>query len=126
MQRIHPINAADRGGLVFWSRKITQCINDATCRDGKRTDVSDAFWNSGDFRSRPDVIADGLVNPPSSPTPYNNHQFIRYCYRIYLRREPDPGGWAYWENSLNQDNNYKRIEHDFLGSPEYRNRFHNP
>ncbi len=121
-----PINAADRGGLVFWSRKITQCINDAACRAGKRVDVSDAFWNSGDFRSRADVIADGLVNPPGSATPYNNHQFIRYCYRIYLRREPDAGGWAYWENSLNQDNNYKRLERDFLGSAEYRNRFHNP
>ena len=121
-----PINAADRPGLVFWSRNITQCINDAACRDVKRRDVSNAFWSSTDFRSRADVIADGLVNPPGSPTTYNNHQFIRYCYRIYLRREPDPSGWAFWENDLNRDNDYKRIERAFLVSGEYRNRFNNP
>ncbi len=121
-----PINAADRDGLVFWTRNITQCINDVACRDVKRKDVSNAFWSSTDFRSRPDVIADGLVNPPGSPTTYNNHQFIRYCYRIYLRREPDASGWAFWENDLNRDNNYKRIERAFLVSGEYRNRFHKP
>jgi hypothetical protein len=121
-----PINAADREGLVFWTRNITQCINDVACRDIKRRDVSNAFWSSTDFRSRPDVIADGLVNPPGSPTTYNNHQFIRYCYRIYLRREPDASGWAFWENDLNRDNNYKRIERAFLVSGEYRNRFHKP
>lgn len=121
-----PINAADREGLVFWTRNITQCINDVGCRDVKRRDVSNAFWSSTDFRSRPDVIADGLVNPPGSPTTYNNHQFIRYCYRIYLRREPDASGWAFWENDLNRDNNYKRIERAFLVSGEYRNRFHKP
>ena len=121
-----PINANDRPGLVFWSREITQCVNDAACRDTKRMDVSNAFWSSGDFRARADVIADGLVNPPGSPTTYNNHQFIRYCYRIYLRREPDASGWAFWENDLNSDNNYKRIERAFLVSGEYRSRFHNP
>jgi len=121
-----PINATDRIGLEFWSREITQCINDVGCRDVKRTDVSDAFWESTDFRSRPDVIADGLVNPPGSPTKYNNSQFIRYCYRIYLRREPDAGGWSFWLNNLNSDNNYKRLEHSFLVSGEYRNRFHKP
>ena len=121
-----PINAADRPGLVFWSRNITQCINDVGCRDVKRRDVSNAFWSSTDFRSRADVIADGLVNPPGSPTTYNNHQFIRYCYRIYLRREPDASGWAFWENDLNRDNDYKRIERAFLISGEYRDRFNKP
>jgi Domain of unknown function (DUF1929)/Domain of unknown function (DUF4214) len=121
-----PINANDRPGLAFWSREITQCINDAGCRDVKRRDVSDAFWESGDFRSRADVIADGLVNPPGSPTKYNNTQFIRYCYRIYLRREPDASGWSFWLNNLNSDNNYKRVERSFLVSGEYRNRFHQP
>lgn len=121
-----PINANDRPGLVFWSREITQCGNDAGCRDVKRMDVSNAFWSSTDFRSRPDVIADGLVNPPGSPTQYNNSQFIRYCYRIYLRREPDASGWSFWLNDLNRDNNYKRIERAFLVSGEYRNRFHQP
>jgi Domain of unknown function (DUF1929)/Glyoxal oxidase N-terminus len=121
-----PINAADRPGLQFWTSNITQCGNDAACRDVKRLDVSNAFWSSTDFRSRPDVIADGLVNPPGSPTQYNNSQFIRYCYRIYLRREPDAGGWQWWLNDLNQDNNYKRIERAFLVSGEYRSRFHQP
>jgi hypothetical protein len=121
-----PINANDRAGLQFWTSNITQCGNDAACRDAKRRDVSDAFWESGDFRARADVIADGLVNPPGSPTKYNNSQFIRYCYRIYLRREPDPGGWSWWLNDLNRDNNYKRIERAFLVSGEYRGRFHKP
>ena len=48
-----PINAADRVGLAFWTSNITQCGNDAACRDVKRRDVSNAFWSSADFRARP-------------------------------------------------------------------------
>lgn len=120
-----PISAADLGGMVFWTRQITQCGNDQACRDIKRADVSDAFWQSGDFRARADVIADGLVNPGGNPT-YNNHQFVRYCYRIYLRREPDASGWAFWEGTLNGNNNYKNVMKAFIAAGEYRNRFHSP
>lgn len=120
-----PISAGDRGGMVFWTRQITQCGNDQACRDIKRADVSDAFWQSGDFRARADVIADGLVNPSGNPM-YNNHQFVRYCYRMYLRREPDASGWQFWENTLNGNNNYKNLMKAFIGSGEYRGRFHNP
>ena len=38
-----PISAEDRNGLAFWTRNITQCGNDAACRDVKRRDVSTAF-----------------------------------------------------------------------------------
>lgn len=75
-----------------------------------------------DFQARPDVQASGLLtgNPAQ---PYNHHQFIRYCYLTYLQREPDQGGWAFWEAQLNSHGDYNALIRAFLCSAEYRSRF---
>jgi thermolysin len=116
----------DPGGLNFWTGQITQCGNDAWCEDGRRVNVSRAFWDSGEFQGRADVQSSGLLNPPGSPRPYDNHQFVRWCYLNYLLREPDPGGWNFWEGQLNGHGDYNAIIRAFLCSTEYRQRFGTP
>jgi len=128
----------DQGGWDFWTNQIEQCGTDTACRDDRRMNVSRAFWESGDFRL-PDIQSHfqmsgepPLVNP-APPPEYNNDEFIRICYRAYLQREPDTGGFNFWLNDLNncmttngESACYNHIIQAFLGSTEYRMRFGQP
>ena len=49
--------------------------------------------------------ASGLLTGDSSH-PFDNHQFVRWCYLNYLRREPDGPGWSFWETELNNLGDY--------------------
>jgi hypothetical protein len=56
-----------------------------------------------------------------------NESFVMMQYFGYLRREPDPDGFAFWLNKLNQFNgNFEQAEmvKAFIVSGEYRSRFH--
>ena len=116
------LREGDAGGIGWWAGNIDQCGSDASCEDGMRVNVSRAFWDSMDFQARPDVQASGLLtgNPAQ---PYNHHQFIRWCYLNYLQREPDAGGWGFWEAQLNSHGDYNALIRAFLCSAEYRARF---
>lgn len=121
----------DRAGLDFWTGTITQCGNDAACLDRKRVDVARAFWESGEFQDQ--HRNDGLLNP-NSPPQYNSTEFVRWNYRIYLRRQPDAGGLSFWTNGLNNclapnpanSQCYNNIIRAFIVSGDYRNRFNQP
>ena len=118
--------APDQGGWAFWAdNNINRnCVpSDQACLDYWRMQVSRAFWDSMDFHARPDVRESGLVNPPGSARPYDNSQFVRWCYKIYLRREPDAGGWAFWTDDLNRHGDYNQTINAFLFSDAYRTRF---
>ncbi|HLL76696.1 MAG TPA: M4 family metallopeptidase [Pyrinomonadaceae bacterium] len=119
------LNREPDGGLWWWAGQIDQCGPDAACEDGMRVNVSRAFWDSGEFQSRPDVQASGLLTGNPSH-PYDNAQFVRWCYLNYLRREPDPWGWQFWLNGLNSHGDYNAIIRAFLLSGEYRQRFGTP
>jgi Zn-dependent metalloprotease len=110
------------GELAFWKNLIDQCGMDAACEDAGRTQVSRGMWDSTGFQSRPDVQASGLLTGDPNH-PFDNHQFIRWCYLNYLRREPDAGGWAFWEAHLNDVGDYNALIMAFLYSQEYRERF---
>jgi hypothetical protein len=56
----------------------------------------------------------------------SNELFVMMEYFGYLRRDPDPDGYQYWLNKLNQfGGNYERAEmvRAFIDSREYRDRF---
>jgi len=115
----------DEGGLDFWTNNITgHCstgINDNnSCTREWRIHTSRAFW----FYQFP-----SLFNMQTGGTT-NNAEFVRQCYRIYLRREPDDSGFQYWVNDLSSQYgnpaSYDGVNHlidAFLVSPEYRRRF---
>jgi hypothetical protein len=55
-----------------------------------------------------------------------NEAFVMMEYFGYLRRDPDPSGYQFWLNKLNQfDGNFERAEmvKAFIDSGEYRARF---
>jgi subtilisin family serine protease len=55
-----------------------------------------------------------------------NEMFVRMQYFGYLRRNPDPAGFAFWLNKLNQfGGNFEQAEmvKAFIVSGEYRDRF---
>lgn len=113
----------DAGGLNHWSVQIDQCGSDAACEAAMRVNVSRSMWDSVEFQSRADVQSSGLLTG-NSAHPYDNHQFIRWCYLNYLRREPDAAGWSSWEAYLNNHGgDYNAIIRGFLTTPEYRERF---
>ena len=115
----------DEGGLDHWTRNITgPCgtgINqNNACTREWRIHTSRAFW----VHQFP-----ALFNPQTGGTT-NNTEFVRQCYRTYLRREPDAEGLQHWVNDLNtlygNPASYEGVNHlidAFLVSPEYRRRF---
>jgi hypothetical protein len=54
-----------------------------------------------------------------------NSAFVTMEYFGYLQRDPDPGGYAFWLNVLDQvaPNNYRSMVCAFLTSVEYQRRF---
>lgn len=113
----------DEGGLDNWTGNITGPCgtgvnqNNACTREW-RIHTSYAFFVA-QFPS--------LLNAQGGTT--NNTEFVRQCYRTYLRREPDAAGLQNWVNDLNGYGNpasYEGVNHlidAFLVSPEYRRRF---
>lgn len=70
-----------------------------------------------------------MANPPGSPN-FNaaeyNRRFIFWCYRSFLRRDPDPASWDAWTNILNSSGDYASIVYGFVYSAEYRDRLFFP
>lgn len=110
----------DVSGWDFWTGTINECGGDATCIDNKRVDVVRAFFYSTEFLDQ----HPGLRNPPESSPDFNNAEFIRICYLVFLRRNVDSsdGGYQFWLNDLNSNNDYNHIIRAFLYSTDYRNR----
>ena len=118
--------AIDVGGWKFWTDQIVDPVNpanhcafaDAVCIDREQVHVSLAFWYSTDFLN----AHPGLRNPPGVSPDFNNAEFIRQCYLVYLQKQPDSGS-SFWLDELNRTNDYFHIVHAFLLSTEYRARF---
>jgi subtilisin family serine protease len=115
----------DEGGLNHWTNNITgPCatgVNDNNaCTREWRIHTSRAFW----VHQFPSLFnAQGTTD---------NAEFVRQCYRTYLRREADEPGFQHWLNDLSQYGNpanYDGVNHlidAFLVSIEYRQRFGQP
>ena len=52
-----------------------------------------------------------------------NSAFVLMQYIGYLRRDPDPGGFAFWLNILNTSGNFRAMVCAFITSAEYQARF---
>lgn len=52
-----------------------------------------------------------------------NEAFVLMQYIGYLRRDPDPGGFAFWLNILNTTGNFRAMVCAFITSAEYQARF---
>jgi hypothetical protein len=111
----------EAGGWELHTRRITQCLNDARCRQQRRIETAREFFDSQEFQQR----FPSVVNPGGNPS-LNNPEFVTLCYRLFLKREPDPAGLNSWLNNLNQANDYNVVLSGILNSTEYRARFGEP
>ena len=73
--------APDFGGLSFWFSRIY---------DGSRSldDIARLFTNSDEYA---ETYPEGLTN----------RDFVEVVYDNLFDRQPDPGGWDFWEGRLN-------------------------
>jgi hypothetical protein len=81
-------------------------------------------WNTNGSRARiVRMVADSSVFAQAE---YNS-SFVLMQYFGYLRRDPDPGGFGFWLNVLNNQtpNNYRGMVCAFITSAEYQLRFGN-
>ena len=78
-------------------------------------------------RTRAQVLLDVMDIPEFKNREYNP-AFVLMQYYGYLRRDPDPGGYAFWLNVLNNklphdDSGYRAMVCAFITSFEYQDRF---
>ena len=81
-----------------------------------------AAMNAG--KTRAQVLSD-MVQLQAFTSRELNPSFVLMQYFGYLRRDPDPGGYAFWLDILNnrEPNNYLAMVCAFITSPEYQQRF---
>jgi uncharacterized repeat protein (TIGR01451 family) len=80
----------------------------------------DAMNNQG--RSRAQVVQD-VIDIQAFKDREFKPSFVLMQYFGYLRRDVDPGGYAYWLDILNTTNNFRGMVCAFLSSLEYQARF---
>jgi hypothetical protein len=75
-------------------------------------------------KTRAQVVRD-VIDIPAFKTRELNPAFVLMQYFGYLRRDPDPGGYAFWLDILNNrvPNNYLGMVCAFITSSEYQQRF---
>jgi hypothetical protein len=98
----------DTAGLKPFTAERAQEIQDMTL--------------SGKTRAR--VLLDVIELPAFKEREYNA-AFVLMQYYGYLRRDPEPGGYAFWLNVLNnqEPGNYRGMVCSFITSAEYQQRF---
>ncbi|MDX6613340.1 MAG: hypothetical protein QOD75_2526 [Blastocatellia bacterium] len=74
--------------------------------------------------SRAQIVREMAEDALVQSTEYNA-SFVLMQYFGYLRRDADPGGYAFWLNVLNnrEPNNYRGMICSFITSTEYQRRF---
>ena len=114
----------DDGGWNFHTKPISQCVFDYGCIMTMRSSTPLGFFFSPEFKDRMAPMDPVMATPGTpnfNPAQYNP-RFVYWCYKLFLNREPDPGGFDYWMNILNSGGDYSFVIHGFIYSTEYRNR----
>ncbi|HWS90101.1 MAG TPA: S8 family serine peptidase [Pyrinomonadaceae bacterium] len=106
-------------GLRAWTSVIEGCAGEPSCVFNRRTVTAHGIITSPEFRSRHPA----LQHPG---TPEYNDEFVRQCYRVYLRREADPDGFRAWRDYLASTGDELTVVQGFIYANEYVRRFGQP
>jgi len=119
----------DEGGGNYWRSFITRCGFDAECIERERVHIALAQVYSTEYLEKHSELTG-----PRGTHDYNE-AFVRWCYRTFLRREPDDPpdnnlvGFYFWVDKLDSTNpdyddyKYSEMLRAFINSIEYRQRF---
>lgn len=107
----------DQGGWQNWANHINSCgPSNSPCIQSRRIETARGFLESPEFRRNKPALS----NPG---TPEYNQEYVRQCYRTFLQREPDAGGYNDWLNFINSTGDYNTLVYGFIYSDQYRRRF---
>jgi Tol biopolymer transport system component len=119
-----PGHEPDPRGWNFWTSNISQCVFDLNCVHARRISTGLAFFLSNEFMRSDPIMANG-PGTPNFDREACNRQFVFYCYKLYLKTEPDLPGWNYWTDGLDHgvdQDNYGHIIDAFQLCADYRQR----
>ncbi|HEX8098489.1 MAG TPA: CHRD domain-containing protein, partial [Pyrinomonadaceae bacterium] len=91
----------------------------------RRPDLANEYIQSNTLVESRTRVLRKLVEYPEFVQAETNPAFVLAEYFGYLRRDPDPGGYAFWLNVLNnkEPNNFRGMVCSFITSQEYQERF---
>ncbi len=108
----------DTTGWSGWANTINGCgHNNWNCINAVRIHVARGFLDSNEFQQN----KPSLRNPATAHE--YNQEYVRQCYLVFLRRNPDTNGLNSWVNTLDSTGDYNHLVDGFINSNEYRNRF---
>jgi hypothetical protein len=122
---------------------LNSCLHagNFACYNTARVHMSRSMWDKPEFHSQQINPIGDLFNPFFFSYPnelYNNDDFVRLDYRVYLRRNHDISGFTFWlsglDNCVSNSTStfncpgcstqcYMDSINAFLSSTEYRDRF---
>ena len=91
----------DVDGLNYWAGVILSSSD----KKAKMRAAAQAFFTSGEFKSHN----------------YDNSEIIKFLYRVFLNREADNAGLAYWLDTIANGNSIINIMGSFSRSNEFAN-----
>ena len=112
----------DASGLAFWSNEVTACGTDSGCIEGKRINVSAAFFLSIEFQQTGYLVyrihKASYGNMPSTPVPLTRQEFLPDTRQIGQGVVVNQTGW---EAVL--ENNKQTFTAEFAQRPRFTSAF---
>jgi len=106
---------------------ILQRVNQASGVDlsSERDALIGAYHSGTDLNQSRALVLSAIVADPTFSQAQFNQAFVLVEYFGYLQRNPDPGGYDFWLNVINnrEIGNYRGMVCAFITSTEYQQRF---
>ncbi len=101
-------------GAGAWQMRIDAIANATQ----SRAQVALGFMQSPEF-----TAVHPALDPANIGTTAYNEEFVRQCYRVFFRREPDLGGFQFWLTRIRKSGgDYAGVIDGFLQDAEYLHR----
>jgi len=104
---------------------LLQTMNDADGVDlsGERGALISRYNDGGGLAESRALVVRELVDNAAFRNAVYNESFVAMEYFGYLRRSPEPQGYNFWLNILNNGGNHRGMVCSFITSAEYQRRF---
>ena len=116
-QPVDPDQPAGEGIEGFVQRCYTKALDRAFDQGGVDYWVSEMRKGT----SPQEVAKKFIFSEEADAKGRSNDEFIRTMYRLYMGREADDGGLAYWNEQMANGMNREQVNDGFAGSEEFTN-----
>ena len=102
--------------VQFAERMYTVCLGRAAETKGL------AYWSKGLYEQTitgKSILEFFFLSDEIKGKNLTNREYVRRIYKAMLDRDPDSGGWDYWEGRLNSGSNPTEVIAGFINSKEF-------